>query len=372
MRNAIALLIGVVLGASLSHADAPQGLRNLPAVTEKAGRFAVTDVTWPANIGDAEVCLWRDDKVAAVSITIDDNIAPDHDWWLAAGEKYKFPFTWFVITGRVESGNAFFGKWDSFARLLKAGHDVQSHTYDHFNPFKGGVLPTEENYARAIADIEASLAGHKVSALAYPGGKDAKNDPAIAARLYVAARGTRGQINPANAIDYLNVGSISGPPLLDADHFAGLPNILTKNPKRPAVYRGWACMHMHGLTNTKDPTKNVDARMTEVLDYLAANRDKVWVGKFSDVAKYGQSRDTARITSAVDATGIRITLTDQMDDTLFDAPLTVKVRVEPSWKQLTAKQGESSVEAVRIDHEGAAYALMQVVPDRGEVVLTGK
>lgn len=42
----------------------------------------VKEITWPANPGEAEVCLWKSDKYAAASITIDDNWGPDHQWWV--------------------------------------------------------------------------------------------------------------------------------------------------------------------------------------------------------------------------------------------------------------------------------------------------
>ena len=45
-----------------------------------APRFDPPEITWPAAPGEAEICLWKDDKYAAVSLTIDDNCRPDHDW----------------------------------------------------------------------------------------------------------------------------------------------------------------------------------------------------------------------------------------------------------------------------------------------------
>jgi hypothetical protein len=354
--------------ASLAIAE---GLKNLPP-TEKP-RIAVTDITWPAEVGQAEVCLWRDDKLAAVTITIDDNIAPDHDWWLAAGKRYGFPFTWFVITGRVDAGNAFFGTWAGFQKLLDAGHDVQSHTYDHFGEIKGAVLPTEENYTRAIKDIEANLKDHRVTTLAYPGGQSAKNDPALATKHYIAARGTTGHLNDAAKVNYMGTNSISGTPRIEASHWAGMTNLIVQNPARKSVYRGWASVHYHGLTNAADPTKNQHDKVTAFLDYLFENKDKFWVGTFADVAAYGQQRDTAKLTSKLSAPGtITLTLTDAMDDTLFSVPLTIKVRVDPKWTNITAKQADRDLKISRVEHDGGAFVLVAAVPDRGEISVTGQ
>ena len=94
-------------------------------------RFAIPEITWPAAPGDAEICLWKDDKYAAISLTIDDNCGPDHEWWLKQAEKHGFKLTWFVITDRVDGPNRFNGTWADWQRLADAGHSIQSHTTNH-------------------------------------------------------------------------------------------------------------------------------------------------------------------------------------------------------------------------------------------------
>lgn len=144
-------------------------LRTLPASDRP--RFEVTDRVWPAKVGEAAICLWHDDAMAAVSITIDDNWAPNHAWWLEVTAKYGVKVTWFVITGRVDAGNAFFGTWKDFAKLKAAGHDIQSHTVNHFGAVNGEQMSTEQEYKLSIEQLEKNLPGHKVRTLAYPGGR---------------------------------------------------------------------------------------------------------------------------------------------------------------------------------------------------------
>jgi len=105
----------------------------------------VTDILWPENFGEAHVALWKDDKLGAISITIDDNMAPDHEWWIEQGDKYGFKFTWFVITERPspEGPGGFWGDWDDFKALYNLGHDIQSHTVSHLH----GEYTIVEEYA---------------------------------------------------------------------------------------------------------------------------------------------------------------------------------------------------------------------------------
>jgi hypothetical protein len=50
-------------------------------------------------------------------------------------------------------------------------------------------------------------------------------------------------------------------------------------------------------------------------------------------------------------------------------PLTIKVRISSSWDQVEATQGEKTVPVSNIEHDGNSYALVQAVPDRGQVIL---
>ncbi|MDQ3815796.1 MAG: polysaccharide deacetylase family protein, partial [Armatimonadota bacterium] len=110
-------------------------------------RFKVTDRVWPEKAGEAAICLWNDDKLAAFSITIDDNSAPDVDWWLGKSKEVNLSLTWFIITGRVGGGNAFWGDWALWNRVRAAGHAVESHTVTHLHVDEPGWKGIEWEYA---------------------------------------------------------------------------------------------------------------------------------------------------------------------------------------------------------------------------------
>ena len=94
---------------------------------------------------------------------------------------------------------------------------------------------------------------------------------------------------------------------------------------------------------------------------MAAQKDRLWIARFDDAMKYGQERDTATVKSELKGDAIVVSVTDSMDDTLFDYPLTVKVRLPDDWKSVTGGRF--------ITHDGKPYALVDVIPDRKPVVL---
>lgn len=367
-------MILTTLACSIAMAESQDNnqLKNLANVPVKQRNPVPLTRTWPAAVGEAQVCTWKDDKLAAVSITIDDNTKPDHAWWMEQGEKYGYRFTWFAVTSGIGNPKAGFnGTWEDFQKLVDAGHDVQSHAATHRS--RKMNLPVDEDYAQAIEHLQANLKGTKPLTLAYPGG-GLPNDPAVAAQMYAGARGTRGTLNGPSP-DYLDIHSTSGSQSFDVPagqkgDWGSLKAALEPGgDKLPS--RGWYCVHYHGVHYNDKWRESVEPHVIRLLDYLKEHDQQLWVGLFREMILYGQQRDTATLkTISSDSDRIVLSLTDRMFDDWYDMPLTVKVRVPESWKAIDAMQSNTKMSATLIDHEGISYALVQVVPDHGDVVLT--
>jgi hypothetical protein len=192
--------------------------------------------------------------------------------------------------------------------------------------------------------------------MAYPGG-GAVNSTDTAAMFYAGIRagGSPPHAIPATNINYLGNNSIEP---LDT---TTIPTILAVG----APYRrGWACFYLHYL-NTVDyaPTHNC-------LLYLKTHEDSLWITTYLDLIKYAQERDTRMLTvNSVTSNMITFTLTDSMMDTLFNYPLTVKVRIDSSWDSCSALQNGRPMETRLVTYAGNKYALVKAVPDRGAVQL---
>jgi len=107
-----------------------------------------------------------------------------------------------------------------------------------------------------------------------------------------------------------------------------------------------------------------------VLAHVKDRENDVWVGTFTEVAKYGQQYASATL-SNVETTdsSISFDLTDQMNDDWFDQPLTVKVRLPDDWagSGVTATQDEQGIATQLVEYNGANYVLVDAIPDRGSV-----
>lgn len=101
----------------------------------------------------------------------------------------------------------------------------------------------------------------------------------------------------------------------------------------------------------------------------AVENGDIWLDSFTNVAKYGQERDTAKLEIQSSADAITYTLTDQMDDTLFTLPLTVKLKVDNSWENIEALQNGKKLDVKTIELDGSKYVLIDTIPDTGVVVV---
>ncbi|HPY40903.1 MAG TPA: polysaccharide deacetylase family protein [Thiolinea sp.] len=339
-------------------------------------RFAVNGLQWPANVGDLSISMWSKDKVAAFSLTIDDNHVQDHPFWYEMAAQYGWKWTWFLIANQVGWSSA--DHWGNWQKALDQGHDIQSHTETHLCD---ALFYNTREYRQPQVEIENNLATAKVRTLAYPFGitsdkKGSPCEPVIsdrtknsrveAAKYYLAARDVYGALSSPAKLDYMKVPSVSAARnFLNAQapwaYFDSVFNPSSTN------YRTWYVVHYHNV-----PTDAAKNEVRQVLAHLKEVEDKVWVGTFTQVAKYGQEYATAKIVNLQKtANSLRFELKDQMNDAWFDEPLTLKLRLPDAWSgSLSIQQNAISRDVRTIQSQGGTYALFEVVPDRGVVNIT--
>ncbi|WP_309398253.1 polysaccharide deacetylase family protein [Cerasicoccus maritimus] len=343
-------------------------LLNLAGIPKEERMNVPVEYVWPENPGEAAVCLWKDDKAAAISYTIDDNCAMNIDWWLAEAGQRDMKLTWFLVTGGISNSNPKMnGEWSQWQAVYDAGHSIESHTVTHLS---GASKPEwqgiEWEYGDSKQAIDANVAGNSATALAYPGGgNSAKNDPEVAQGIYIAARGTRGTINGARGLNYMSINAMSRPNIGDNPKasFSDCSRLI--DPADTKAYRGWGVFIYHYIKG-----ENMD-KTREQMDFYYSNRDAFWCASFSDAAKYAQSRDTSNLEVLENSNQrIVLSLSDWMKDEYFNHPLTVKVRLPDDWSGFRARQGDGPELNTRVvEHDGARYGYVDIIPDGGQAIL---
>ena len=364
----------------------PGKLRNLSEIPTKP-RFQLTGKVWPSNPGDASVCLWEDDKLAAFDFNQDDNNVLDQPGFRELEKKTGVKATFNLITYNID--NLYYkgegwnpGTWNDWKKAKADGFHIASHTYMHLQDWflKDGWPGLDFEAAESKRMLDANIPGQNTKVFVYPGGGTPEMQynlrymfpsehrvnllrPA-AAKYYAAARGggTADPINPANMTDYFSIQSAQiPPPTINYDAML--------DPK-DKHYRGWCDLFIHGLLLERWESEALHVGYRKAFEWVDKHREDLWIGFIDDIALYGEERDTATLkTTSADSSKIALNLTSQMEPTIFNYPLTVKVRLTDWWKAVTATQAGKSVPAQVITHEGANFALVKARPDGGEILL---
>jgi hypothetical protein len=111
----------------------------------------------------------------------------------------------------------------------------------------------------------------------------------------------------------------------------------------------------------------------------ALKQTGVWVGSYTDVTQYTREAMSSTATIKVEDGKILLTLTDEMDDALFNHRLTVKVDIPDTWNDVTVMQGETQIGLenakdvyIEADENGNKFVYVSVVPDTGVVTISQK
>jgi peptidoglycan/xylan/chitin deacetylase (PgdA/CDA1 family) len=374
VRWFILVTLGLFLAPRLS---AQEQLLNLPLPSDglRYRSYAEIEPKWPATHGVGSVCLWGDDRFAAVSITIDDNNTPDFPFWRQVSADNGWKLTWFVIVhpylwdiyNNVPGSNTgYYGTAALFKTLYDEGHEVELHGSD--GPMNSlSDVDYEDHVVRSINHME-SVIGNQMTTFAYPSGEVDRGDGTksfipIIGRYLISARGTSGGATPVTNLDYLQTKSMG-----TATNIDPLTSNWAKMEQKPvnlkfSAYRGWAVCLFHKVQD--------QASTLATMNFIKAgeNAGKYWVKPYSHVARYAQERESSTLTvTSVSPSKIAFTLSDRMHDGIFNVPLTVKFRTN-GWTGAKAHQNGTPVPVRLVTNAGATYALVDAIPDRGPVAL---
>jgi hypothetical protein len=129
----------------------------------------------------------------------------------------------------------------------------------------------------------------------------------------------------------------------------------------------WLVLVIHGVDGIGwEAMTAVD--MDAYFTYIASNKD-LWVATFGDAARYVKERMSATVEYSAKRNSIEVVLDHPLDKAMFDLPLTLKTYVDPTWKNVSVNQGDSTT-TVEVMHEtDKAYVMYQATPSENKIEL---
>jgi hypothetical protein len=219
--------------------------------------------------------------------------------------------------------------------------------------------------------INQNIPSQSCITLAYPGTVSNSYVQAVTSEYYIAARGgwaaeqggsfnyyedvDLGNWNIAKAVNFYNVASDSS--LYDVP----ISNI-DANLDHAIAYHAWYIMYLHNVPNDT-------YYLATVLDHIVARN--LWMATFGEVALYMRERmaSTLSVLSS-DTSAIQLGLTNSLDGSIYNEPLTIRSRVPFTWLKVKIAQGGSSTIVDSAVEGDDTVVYFDAVPNNGTIVLT--
>jgi len=314
--------------------------RLLPALT----LLLVSSIATFAADGETQVLKWKDGKKACFLLGFDDSAPSQLKNVVPELEKRKIVGTFYLVTGNgVWAGTK--TKWEEAAKSPYIV--VANHTFTH-----KGVEDAEQ--------LEPELA--KCNEVLYSLHPERKQP-------YLMAWGKPGGVPWIVSKDDQKA-ALERHHLVERPPFAGPPiNYKTQEATLAVVDKalekgdmGYLVFHGVGGDWLVTPVE----WFTALLDKLEQHRDELWITDCASWKKYTSERDTAEVkVTESNKNHIRLSLTDKLDPTLYNEPLTLSTKVPADWKSCSVTQG--SAKATVPVHDGTVrYA---ATPGAEEIIL---
>jgi oligosaccharide reducing-end xylanase len=316
---------------------------------------SLSAVLWAASVAQAsnipspyEIGTWRGFRNAAVSYTFDDNSPNQFSIAQPMLDAKGFKATFFCIVGNLTSA-----QWSTIKNCAAHGHEIGSHTLTHpdLTKLSQSQLINEESGSKHLIQ---SHTGQNCVSVAYP--YCTVPNESITSQYYSFARSCNGSLVPSSPSDMLTIGAM-GPDQIDM-------NTASDNAANGGNWLVWL---IHGIDNDPACCPTSSSILQRNIDYVAGNPGRWWIDTFGNVSRYIEERNAA-VLKVVSNSGSRITiqLSDNLNDTVFNYPLTLRRPLPAGWHSAIVTQNGASVPTQIVNGK----VMFDVVPNGGNIVLT--
>ncbi len=303
------------------------------------------------------VGTWKDFKPAAVSYTFDDNTSNQIPVAIPLFDNYGFKTTLFTVTQSMNPN------WNNIKSAASKGHEIASHTVTHADLSNSNLQTQDNELKNAQSTINTQVPSQKCVTVAYPNCNI--GDVSTIQKYYIAGRTCSGQIIPGNPSDFYRLSSI-----ICGNQGVNTANDMNTRLNSAKSSGGWAVFLLHGIDNDGGYSPLSSSVLSSHLSHVNTNKADFWVGTFGEVVKYIKERNALSISeTTVNADSIRITPTDNLDNSVYNVPVTVRRQLPSGWQNGRVRSGSAIVPSAIVTDNGTSYIQFDVIPDNGVYTL---
>lgn len=296
-------------------------------------------------------------KQSIVSLTFDDGSANQFKIGIPVLKERNLPATFYVITDFIDSVSKSI-LLENFSKNLEIG----SHTLTHPDLTKIGKANAEKELRNSQSYLQREFGINAGLTFCYPWGIFNNSVKQLVKSLYIAARSTDVGYNSIKILDRF---------ALKMQNFDKSVNVSTANKRVDYAIKNhlWLIEMIHGINNIGYAPLD-SAALVEHLDYIKTVESKIWCSTVSGVIKYiDESENTTVKCDFCDDTVYRIRINDFMDDSIYDQPLSVRIKVPNYWDNIWI----SNSEIVNTEFiNNSKFILFNALPDNKPITIRPK
>ncbi len=284
-------------------------------------------------------------KVASHSAT--------HTWWGTATDNGDGTYTFADNETKVDAEIV---KSQQILRELFPGQRVLTFIYP-------GFAAEKTQYVGAYSGQIGSDVYNKIREYIYsPESRALIEDHYIGARYDSTLTGNEARVDGVRDYYYMNGGFINNSSFNNGTLSARLD---------AAANGGLEIFSLHycsGDSSDEISPASMDAFCALLSEYV--NQGKIWNTFYEDALLYTKEAQNSTVTISGNDSELRVTLTDTLDDEIYNYPLTVRASVPAGWEAARILQdGKTSYAAVKLLN-GVTVIDADIIPDGGEAVIT--
>jgi peptidoglycan/xylan/chitin deacetylase (PgdA/CDA1 family) len=265
--------------------------------------------------------------------------------------------------------------WPDLRRYAAQGHEIASHSITH--PAMPALDEVNLLYEleKSKQEILNQLGPKYTFSAECPYGFENPRVISYAYKIYPALRNRM----PEPFLKEIDRASRQTPGSTDKDYIQWQRGGTTKTPLPMMKLwvdtvlnknNTWLCLTFHGVDGL-----GYEAISHQVLDayfsYIKAHENQLWIATFGDVTKYMREREHARISQSKKDEKITISVSNPLDKSMYNVPLTLKTYTSRAWKAIKVVQGKQVQRVVPMKDDKGSYLLYQVNPNGPVVQLSG-
>lgn len=329
---------------------------------------------------DYRIAPWYQFKQAACSLTFDDGTLDQYMIAYPELERRNIKATFFLITFFREKGywddypvRRSLLSWDQAREIAFSGHEIGSHGQSHVQLLEETDI-VEDELRDSRNRIKREIPWQRVIIFAWPYWRSDDDSRYLAQRNYIGAR-TGVVISDKYIERHDSIPGCTPADLFQINSFAAREADSIESWRilcdRILDKGGWFVPSFHGIDDGHIDRDALGweaislSRFRLALDYL--QQQDFWMVAFGSALRYIRERDASSLTmfNQTDRSYIMV-LEDNLDDHIYNHPLSLKVKLPAGWKRVRLSQGGRLLR-YSIDRDG--YFIFDALPDGSDIIV---